>query len=78
MTTSHDRLCRVILQTAGTANLLMAVPTNETGAPPDDPIDLDAWFGPGPEPERREPEPDEDLPEHSALVVAIGGANGGC
>lgn len=42
-------------------NRAMYIPTNWTGAPPDEPIDPVAWFGaePEPEPERREVEEDD-------------------
>lgn len=40
-------------------NRAMAVPTNEIGAPPDEPIDPVAWFGAEPEPERREVDEDD-------------------
>lgn len=65
MTTAHARICRELLLTAGTAGLLlpMYIPTNWTGAPPDEPIDPVAWFGAEPEPERREVDEDEAVTE---------------
>lgn len=62
MTTAHARLCRELLLTAGTANLLLPMyePAWWTGAPPDEPYDPRALYGAEPEPERREVDEDEE------------------